>query len=188
MSSTSSLANLGPSQFGQFGVFTVDSANPFYSAAVYANPVNSITADSAGFITYSFSNTVDLSKVVQGAKVIATNCPSAVNNGIKFVASVDDTANEVTVLNGFSLDNVTPGVTETADMAKVEIHGLRSLAIYVVEDCTVTSVARRKNAGSLPVTEGYTAGLRREGDLTEFVVSSGVANIYLAGEYIEPGE
>ena len=58
MSATSNLGNLGPSQFGQFGQYTVDSNNPFYCTPLKRTPVTNVSADSAGNITYTLGGSV----------------------------------------------------------------------------------------------------------------------------------
>jgi len=183
MSATSNLGNLGPSQFGQFGQYTVDSANDFYCTPLKRTPVTEVSADTAGNITYTLAGSPDLSEIVKGAKVITANCPSEENNGIKFVSSFVDSANTVTVTN-----NGIVGVDETSDKAFLEIHAPKTLGFDVRSDITISTIEYGNNRGASASTSGYTAGTTKLGDIRELTVSEGEAELYFAPDFLSPEE
>ena len=183
MSATSNLGNLGPSQFGQFGQYTVDSNNPFYCTPLKRTPVTNVSADSAGNITYTLSGTPDLSEIVVGAKVFVKNLPSEENNGVKFITNVIDSADTITVSN----DGLV-GVDETSDKAVLEIHAPKTIGVFVNEDLTVSTIEFGNNQGGSASTAGYTAGTTKVGDIRKLTVSAGTAELYLAPDFLSPEE
>jgi len=183
MSATSNLGNLGPSQFGQFGSYTVDSGNDYYCTPLKRTPITDISADTAGNITYTLAGTPDLSEVIKGAKAVIANCPSEENNGIKFVSNIVDSANTITVSN-----NGLVGVDETSDKAFLEIHAPKTIGVFVNSDLTISTIEYANNNGASASTSGYTAGTTKVGDIRELTVSAGEAELYLAPDFLTPEE
>lgn len=126
----------------------------------------------------------DLSRIIEGSKVIITNCPSEQNNGIKFISNVIDSADTITVTN-----NGIEGVDETADNAVLEIHAPKTTSLTAVNELTISSIEVENNRGAATPTTGYTAGSIAYGDFRELVVTgSSVAKLSFAPDFLSPEE
>lgn len=169
-------ANLGSLQ--QLKTFTVDSNNSFYSTALAPTLIDSVSA-SGDAITYTLTNSPDLSEIIEGSVAIIRGLGDNANNGVKVITGVDD-GNDTITVNNLGTDGVTDASPQK--YATLEVQGLKTVGMQVYQDLTVTSIEKEDNYGGDTPTADYISPGSYTGKYTKVEVSAGVAELAISSE------